>query len=305
MLEIQELTKLYPGGVCALREIDLALPSGMFGLLGPNSAGKSTLMKIIAGLLEPSAGRVTLDGHDIVADPGYVRARLGYLPQDFGLNPELTGEEMLVYLLRLKGVDAPKGVVHLAQELLERVNLSSARARKIGTYSGGMRQRVGIAQAIAGDPRLVVVDEPTVGLDPVERNRLYGLLAELAESRIVILSTHIVEDIGVLCPRFALIRGGRVVADMTPRDALASLEDRCFEGAVTGEAMQALRERYLVTRAFLVAGEHRVRVHVPEGEAPSGFAPVPPTLEDAYHLLLDGHLLRDERASASGGEARA
>lgn len=286
MLEIERLTKLYPGGIHALREIDLTFSEGMFGLLGPNGAGKSTLMKIIAGLLEPTSGSLRLDGRDLVADPSYVRARLGYLPQDFGLNPELTGEEMLIYLLRLKGVDAPKGVRHLAHELLERVNLSAARGRKVGTYSGGMRQRVGIAQAIAGDPRLVVVDEPTVGLDPAERNRLYGLLAELAQSRIVLLSTHIVEDIGVLCPRFALIQAGQVVADTTPRDAVAPLEGSCFEGAVGTSDLAALRKRFLVTRAFLVAGEHRVRIHAPDGAPPSGFSPVTPTLEDAYHLLL-------------------
>ncbi len=181
MLSIRELTKVYPGPVAALQGVDLEVPPGMFGLLGPNGAGKSTLMRILAGLLEPTSGRVTLDGEDVLARPERLRARLGYLPQDFGFYPHLTGEQMLVHLLRLKGVSAPVGQQKLAGELLERVNLSFAARRKVKTYSGGMRQRLGIAQAIAGDPRLLIVDEPTAGLDPEERLRFYHLLAELAE----------------------------------------------------------------------------------------------------------------------------
>ncbi len=286
MLQVRELGKTYPGGVAALKLVDLDVENGMFGLLGPNGAGKSTLMKILAGVLEPSSGAVHLDDMDIIADPTFVRARLGYLPQDFGLNPELTGEQMLRYLLELKGVSAPKGIKHLSHELLERVNLTEARGRKVGTYSGGMKQRVGIAQAIAGDPRIVIVDEPTVGLDPTERNRLYGLLAELAIDRIVILSTHLVEDIAILCPRFALIRRGSVVADTTPSAALAKLAGGCFEGAVDRGELASLSEQHRVTRSFLVAGQHRVRLFVDDGDAPAGFTSAAPTLEDAYHVLL-------------------
>lgn len=190
MLKIRDLVKVYPGPVTALQGVDLDVPTGMSGLLGPNGAGKSTLMKILAGLLEPTSGSVTLDGEDVLAQPERVRARLGYLPQEFGFYPHLTGEKMLTYLLRLKGVEAPGGVGRLARELLERVNLAHAGHRKVKTYSGGMRQRLGIAQAIAGNPRLIVVDEPTAGLDPEERLRFYRLLAELAADRIVLLSTH-------------------------------------------------------------------------------------------------------------------
>lgn len=287
MLRIEQLTKMYPGGIAALKGIDLCIENGMFGLLGPNGAGKSTLMKIVAGVLEPSAGGVSLDDVDAVAKPEVIRARLGYLPQDFGLNPELTGEEMVMYLLRLKGLSSAKGLRHLTHALLDRVNLSDARHRRVSTYSGGMRQRVGIAQAIAGDPSIVIVDEPTVGLDPAERNRLYGLLAELATSRIVILSTHIVEDIAILCPRFAMLRSGELVADTSPKEALTPLQGGCFEGSVAGSEIAALHERHTVTRSFLVAGEHRVRIFAADKACPDGFAPAAPTLEDAYHLLLN------------------
>ena len=197
MLEIRNLVKVYPGGVTALRGIDLNVPKGMYGLLGPNGAGKSTLMKIVAGLLEPSGGSVSLDGVDVVAQPEEVHSRLGYLPQDFGFYPHLTGAQMLTYLLKLKGVTAPEGLPKLVAELLERVNLAFAAKRKVKGYSGGMRQRLGIAQAVAGNPRLIIVDEPTAGLDPEERGRFYRLLAELAGERSVLLSTHIVEDVAV------------------------------------------------------------------------------------------------------------
>ena len=217
MLTIRDLVKVYPGPVTALQGINLDVPPGMFGLLGPNGAGKSTLMKILAGLLEPTSGAVTLDGEDVLTKPERIRQRLGYLPQEFGFYPHLTGEKMLTYLLKLKGVEAPgRAARSSCAELLERVNLTSAAKRKVKTYSGGMRQRLGIAQAIAGDPRLIIVDEPTAGLDPEERLRFYRLLAELAADRIVLLSTHIVEDVAVLCPRFAVIRKGRLVAQTSP-----------------------------------------------------------------------------------------
>jgi len=206
MLTIRDLVKVYPGPVTALQGINLDVPPGMFGLLGPNGAGKTTLMRILAGLLEPTSGRVELDGRDVLAQPDALWSRLGYLPQEFGFYPHLTGEKMLAHLLDLKGVEAPGGRKSLVAELLERVNLTGAAKRKVRGYSGGMRQRLGIAQAIAGDPRLIIVDEPTAGLDPEERLRFYRLLAELAEDRIVLLSTHIVEDVAVLCPRFAVIR---------------------------------------------------------------------------------------------------
>lgn len=286
MLTIRRLVKVYPGPVAALEGVDLDVPRGMFGLLGPNGAGKSTLMKTIAGLLEPTSGEVHLDDHDILKDPTYVRARLGYLPQDFGFYPNLTGEKMLEYLLRLKGVEAPGGMKKLLAELLERVNLSFAAKRRVKGYSGGMRQRLGIAQAIAGNPSLLIVDEPTAGLDPEERHRFYRLLSELSADRTVLLSTHIVEDVAVLCPRFAVISKGRLVANTTPTEARESLVGRIFEGTGTEDELARVRDRHRVTAAILVEGRNRIRVHVESGAPPPGFQGVAPTLEDAYMVLV-------------------
>jgi ABC-type multidrug transport system ATPase subunit len=309
MLEVKNLVKVYPGAVTALSGVDLAVGNGMFGLLGPNGAGKSTLMKIVAGLLEPTSGEVTLDGADVLADPVAVHARLGYLPQDFGFYPHLTGEQMLAYLLRLKGVEASGGLKKLVAELLERVNLTFAAKRKLKGYSGGMRQRLGIAQAVAGDPRLIVVDEPTAGLDPEERQRFYRILAELASDRIVLLSTHIVEDVAVLCPRFAVISRGRLVAQTTPEEARARLAGTIFEGRATNEEVKEIRRRYLVTQAVLVAGRNRVRIHADAGvPPPAGFQAVDGTLEDAYMTLVTssngGTRLEElEESAAAGGVA--
>jgi ABC-2 type transport system ATP-binding protein len=286
MLIVRDLVKVYPGPVAALQGVDLDLPNGMFGLLGPNGAGKTTFMRILAGLLEPTAGRVTLDGEDLLGHPERVWSRLGYLPQDFGFYPHLTGEAMLAHLLKLKGVRAPGGVRRLSGELLERVNLTFAARRKVKTYSGGMRQRLGLAQAIAGDPRLIIVDEPTAGLDPEERLRFYYLLAELAEKRLVIMSTHIVEDVAVLCPRFAVIRDGRLVAQTAPSQARTALAGKVFEGTAGAAELQELRLRRCVTQAVLVEGKNRVRVYEAGGEAPPGFVPTEPTLEDAYLLMM-------------------
>ena len=303
MLEIRNLVKVYPGPVAALQGVSLEASRGMLGLLGPNGAGKTTLMRIVAGLLEPTSGSVLLDGQDITADPRRVRRQLGYLPQDFGFYPHLTGAAMLRFLLVLKGVRAPRGVKRLAGELLERVNLQDAARRKVGSYSGGMRQRLGIAQALAGDPRIVVVDEPTAGLDPEERMRFYRLLAELAEDRLVLLSTHIVEDISVLCPRVAVLTGGRVVADTTPGEARARLEGAIFEGAVEKGRMADLTERFEVTQAVLIEGRNRVRVHVPDGPPPDGFEPAPPSLEDAYLLLARNGAARNGEEPPRAAEA--
>src|SRR5215203_6042060 len=282
MLTIRDLVKVYPGPVTALQGINLDVPPGMFGLLGPNGAGKSTLMKILSGLLEATSGAVTLDGEDVLSKPERIRRRLGYLPQEFGFYPHLTGEKMLTYLLKLKGVEAPGGMKPLVAELLERVNLTAAAKRRVKTYSGGMRQRLGIAQAIAGDPRLIIVDEPTAGLDPEERLRFYHLLAELAEGRIVILSTHIVEDVAVLCPEFAVIRSGRLVARTTPRAAREAIQGAIFEGTVAPADLPAFRRERAVTQALLVEGKNRVRIYAPDRDAPPGFEPVQPSLEDAY-----------------------
>ncbi len=302
MLVVEDLVKVYPGPVTALQGVSLTVENGMFGLLGPNGAGKSTFMKILAGILEPTSGRVRLDGQDTLENPKRLAERLGYLPQEFGFYPHLTGEAMLRYLLRLKGVTAPRGEKALVAELLEQVNLTFAAKRRVKGYSGGMRQRLGIAQAIAGDPRLIIVDEPTAGLDPEERLRLYRLLAELAEKRIVLLSTHIVEDVAVLCPRFAVIRGGRLLAMTTPAQARAALTNTIFEGTASNDELEALRRTRRVTQAVLVEGRNRVRVHEPEGHPPAGFTSAPATLEDAYLVLMrDGRLAGVETQTTPAG----
>ena len=298
MISIRNLVKVYPGPVAALQGVSLEIPSGMFGLLGPNGAGKTTLMRILSGVLEPTSGEVWVDGANVLSNPQQLWQSLGYLPQDFGFFPHLTGQRMLEYLLELKGVQSKGGVSKLAEELLERVNLTHAAKRKVKEYSGGMRQRLGIAQAIAGDPRLIIVDEPTAGLDPEERLRFYRILAELAEKRTVLLSTHIVDDVAVLCPRFAIIRGGRVVSLTSPREAKAGLEGRVFEGAVEVQAVQHLPPTQRVLQSVLVEGENHLRIYSVDGSAPEGFTSVVPTLEDAYLLVM-----RDERAQQVRGAA--
>ncbi|HEX7077613.1 MAG TPA: ATP-binding cassette domain-containing protein [Candidatus Eisenbacteria bacterium] len=286
MLLARGLIKVYPGPVTALNGIDLDVAPGMVGLLGPNGAGKSTFMRILAGLLEPTSGTVTLDGEDIVRRPDRLWPRLGYLPQEFGFYPHLTGEAMLSHLLDLKGVAAPGGRRKLVADLLERVNLTFAAKRAVKGYSGGMRQRLGIAQAIAGDPRLIIVDEPTAGLDPEERLRFYQLLSELAADRIVLLSTHIVEDVAVLCPRFAVIRSGRLLAVTTPAEARASIEGCMYEGTVGPADLPALQAARTVTQVVLVEGRNRARLYEPDGAPPRGFERAAVTLEDAYLVLM-------------------
>ncbi len=302
MLCIENLIKIYPGPVTALQGVTLNIGEGLFGLLGPNGAGKSTLMNMLAGLLEPTAGSITLDGADIVKDPRIVRRQLGYLPQEFGFFPDLTGQRMLELMLKLKGVDGPSGRRKIAQALLERVNLSYAAKRKVSGYSGGMRQRLGLAQAIAGNPRLVIVDEPTAGLDPEERHRFYRLLAELAKNRIILLSTHIVEDVATLCSRMAVIEGGRVVADTSPRAACAAIDGHMFEGFISDDHLDAFSIEHNVTSAILSEGStNRVRVHSADAAgAPSGFAPSQSTLEDAYLVLIRSARAADRSASAAG-----
>lgn len=299
MLRIRELVKVYPGPVTALQGVNLEIPDGMFGLLGPNGAGKTTLMRILAGQLEATSGSVTLDGDDILESPERVWSQLGYLPQEFGFYPHLTGEAMLRYLLQLKGVENGADLNSVAAALLDRVHLGYAARRKLKGYSGGMRQRLGIAQAIAGNPRLIIVDEPTAGLDPEERLNFYHLLAELAQDRTVVLSTHIVEDVAVLCPNFAVIRRGKLLATTTPAEARAPLQGRIFEGHVEAAGLQALANEVRVVQALLVEGRHRVRLLVEDGPPPPGFQPAEPTLEDAYLVMVGD----DKAAEARGLEA--
>jgi ABC-type multidrug transport system ATPase subunit len=301
MLSVRDLVKVYPGPVAALQGIDLDVSNGMYGLLGPNGAGKTTLMRILAGLLEPTSGWAALDGESMLDRPETIWNRLGYLPQDFGFLPHLTGVAMLRYLLRLKGVSAPGGLGSLCDELLQRVHLTFAARRRVRTYSGGMRQRLGIAQAIAGNPRLIIVDEPTAGLDPEERQRFYRLLSELAADRIVLLSTHIVEDVAQLCPRFAIIRNGRLIADTTPEQAIQSIQATIFEGTLSNAEYERLANDpdRCVTQSYLVGGRNRVRVYQHEGSPPPGFISVVPTLEDAYLARIKTGGLAQEAETVS------
>jgi ABC-type multidrug transport system ATPase subunit len=287
MLNITGLTKTYAGRIQALKGVDLAVPSGMFGLLGPNGSGKTTLMKIVATLLEPDSGRVEMQGIDLLAQKDNARRMLGYLPQEFGLYPTLTAEQTLDYLAKLSGVWKTEERRTLIEALLERVNLSSERKQKVGGFSGGMRQRLGIAQALIGEPQLIIVDEPTAGLDPEERVRFHNLLAEtVREGTVVILSTHIVSDVANLCSHMAVIRHGEILASCVPREAIAGLKETVWEGTVPQEMVAALKLRCKVISSQIYGGLPRLRV-ISKGERPSEeFVAIAPTLEDYYLNLV-------------------
>ena len=287
MLSIKTLNKTYPGGVQALKDVSLEISPGMFGLLGPNGAGKTTLMKIMATLLEADSGTIKMNGIDVLDRKDEARKILGYLPQEFGLYPTLTAQQMLDYIARLKGIVEKKQRQLLIDALLEKVNLSSARKQRLGEFSGGMRQRIGIAQALIGAPQLLIVDEPTAGLDPEERNRFHNLLAETAgDNTIVILSTHIVSDVSNLCSRVAIIRKGSIVASTTPRQAIEQLKDHVWEGTVPREKVTDLKTNYQVVSSQMFEGLVRVRV-ISKTERPGEeFTSVNATLEDYYFDLM-------------------
>ena len=281
MLSISHLSKTYANGVRALRDVSLEIPNGMFGLLGPNGAGKSSLMRTIATLQEPDEGSLRLDGLDLLADKLATRRLLGYLPQEFGVYPKVSAEAMLEHFAVLKGVVAKGERRDLVEALLRQVNLWDVRRRKLGTYSGGMRQRFGIAQALIGDPRLVIVDEPTAGLDPEERNRFLNLLAEIGERVVVILSTHIVEDVTDLCQRMAIIGQGQVLLSGEPHEAIHALEGKVWRRSIDKAELDGYRARMNILSTRLAGG--RTLLHVLANERPeAGFEPVAPDLEDVY-----------------------
>ena len=288
MLVIKDLTKTYPSGVQALRGVSLDLPAGVFGLLGPNGSGKTTLMKIVATLLEPDAGSVEMNGADLMTRKDHTRRMLGYLPQDFGLYPTLTAWQMLDYLAKLKGVTDKKERHALIDVLLDRVNLSDERTQRLGGFSGGMRQRLGIAQALIGEPQLIIVDEPTAGLDPEERLRFHNLISESAsENTVVILSTHIVSDVANLCSHMAIIRKGKIISTCTPRQAVDQLKGSVWEGAVSHERLAAFKSEFNVISSRTVDGEARVRV-ISKGYRPSEeLTEATPVLEDYYFDLVN------------------
>lgn len=279
-LTIRNLSKTYTNGVKALQDVSLDIPTGMYGLLGPNGAGKSTLMRTLATLQEADAGTVTLGDIDVLNDKDAVRRVLGYLPQEFGIYPRISAMDMLDHLATLKGIDAKqrKAVV---EALLQRVNLWEHRKKAVSSYSGGMRQRFGIAQALVGDPKLIIVDEPTAGLDPGERNRFYNLLSEIGENVIVILSTHIVEDVKELCSNMAIINGGQVLYSGAPDAALTQLEGKIWEKVIAKPEVDEYRQKYQVISSKLVAGKPIIHIYSEENPG-DGFRSTEPGLEDVF-----------------------
>jgi ABC-type multidrug transport system ATPase subunit len=285
-LTISGLSKTYPNGVCALKNLSLTVGNNMFGLLGPNGAGKSSLMRTIATLQDPDSGSIQLDGLNVLTQKDEVRKILGYLPQEFGVYPKMSALDMLQHLAILKGIVNPGERKDMVEALLQQTNLWDARKKALSTYSGGMKQRFGIAQALLANPRLIIVDEPTAGLDPAERNRFLNLLAAIGRDVTVILSTHIVDDVRELCPRMAIIASGEVLLEGAPNEALASLDGQIWTRVVTtDEELHALEKQLHIVSTHLVGGQHEIRVFSPSSPG-EGFRAAPSGLEDVYFLNL-------------------
>ena len=285
-LTITGLSKTYPNGVQALRNLSLNIGNNMFGLLGPNGAGKSTLMRTIATLQDPDAGSITLDGIDVLRQKDEIRRILGYLPQEFGVYPKISALDMLQHLAILKGITASAERKEMVEALLNQTNLWDSRKKALSTYSGGLKQRFGIAQALLANPRLIIVDEPTAGLDPAERNRFLNLLASIGRDRIVILSTHIVDDVRELCARMAIIASGELLLEGSPAESLAALQGRIWSKLVsTDDELRSLELQFNVISTHLVGGQHELRVYS-ESDPGDGFRPVDSGLEDVYFIQL-------------------
>ncbi len=285
VLRIEHLSKTYDNGTRALNDVSLTIPTGMFGLLGPNGAGKSTLMRILATLQEADSGTVHLGDIDALADKQAVRRTLGYLPQEFGLYPRVTAEDLLDHFAVLKGITDRGERTRIVDALFEQTNLQEARTRKLGAYSGGMRQRFGIAVALLGKPRLIIVDEPTAGLDPAERVRFLNLLSELGEHSVVILSTHIVDDVSDLCSRMAIIDRGEIRLEAEPAAAVAALDGRVWSRIVDRSELEGAHRDFPVISTRLSAGRTVIRV-LADGPPADDFQPVAPSLEDVYFAAL-------------------
>lgn len=285
MLIIENLTHVYGNGTRALDEVSLTIPRGMYGLLGPNGAGKSTLMRTIATLQAPTSGHIRFGDIDVLKTPEELRKTLGYLPQDFGVYPRVSAYDMLDHMAVLKGIAGAKERKETVENLLNQVNLWTVRKKAIAGFSGGMRQRFGIAQALIGDPRLIIVDEPTAGLDPEERNRFLNLLAEIGENVVVILSTHIVEDVSDLCPAMAIICDGRIVREGAPADLVGQLKGKIWKKIIDKAELEAAKAQYKVISTRLLAG--RTVIHILSDDNPgNGFTPVEGGLEDVYFSTL-------------------
>lgn len=284
-LSINSLSKTYPNGVQAIKNVSLSLTEGMFGLLGPNGAGKSSLMRTVATLQEADAGSILFDNIDVLKQKTALRQVLGYLPQEFGVYPKISAEQMLDHIAQLKGITDKGERKELTGYLLDKVNLAKDKKKNLGTYSGGMKQRFGIAQALIGKPKLIIVDEPTAGLDPAERNRFYNLLSEIGENTVVILSTHIVEDVSTLCSRFAIIFQGEVLYSGTPVEAVNELAGKMYSKSITKAEISNYSSRYNVISTQLKSGQLYIRI-ITDKAPGNSFVLSEPTLEDVYFSNL-------------------
>ncbi len=284
MLELANVSHVYPNGTRALDNVTLSIPRGMYGLLGPNGAGKSTLMRTIATLQAPTEGSIKFGDLDILADPDTLRRKLGYLPQDFGVYPRVSAYQMLDHMVVLKGIAGKGERKAVVETLLDQTNLWAVRSKSIAGFSGGMRQRFGIAQALIGNPELIIVDEPTAGLDPEERNRFLNLLAGIGENIVVILSTHIVDDVADLCPRMAVLANGKLQLEGAPLDLIALTKGRVWKKTIDHEALDAYQQSHTVISNRFFAG--KMIIHVLADNKPDGFAGVEAGLEDVYFTTL-------------------
>ena len=284
MLEIANLSHTYANGTVALDDVSLSIPRGMFGLLGPNGAGKSTLMRTVATLQQPTAGTIKFGDIDVLADPEALRRTLGYLPQDFGVYPRVSAYSMLDQLAVMKGITGKSDRKAVVETLLQQTNLWAVRDKTLAGFSGGMRQRFGIAQALIGNPELIIVDEPTAGLDPEERNRFLNLLAEIGDNVVVILSTHIVDDVADLCPRMAVLANGRVQLEGKPADLIAATRGKVWRKVIGRDDLEDYQGKHEVISTRLFAGNSVI--HVLSDERPQGFEPVEGGLEDVYFSTL-------------------
>jgi ABC-2 type transport system ATP-binding protein len=296
-LRIRDVSKTYPHGVQALKDVTLTIPAGMYGLLGPNGAGKSTLMRILATLQEPDRGSVRLGDTDVLAEKDAVRASLGYLPQEFGLYPRVSAEKLLEHFALLKGIAGRGARKEVVEALLRQTNLWEVRKQKLGGFSGGMKQRFGVAVALLGEPRLLIVDEPTAGLDPAERVRFLNLLSEIGESGVVLLSTHIVEDVSELCTRMAIIDRGEILLEAEPLAAIEGMRGRIWRSVIEKAALAALERDHAVVSTRLLAGRTVVRVLADAAPGPA-FEAAEPELEDVYFCALAGHIGRRDASRA-------
>ena len=290
-LDIRAVSKTYPNGVQALKDVTLTIPAGMFGLLGPNGAGKSTLMRILATLQEPDEGSIHLGDIDVVNQKEEVRKTLGYLPQEFGVYPKVSAENLLDHFALLKGIAERRARKEVVEALLRQTNLWEVRKQKLGGYSGGMKQRFGVAVALLGNPKLLIVDEPTAGLDPAERVRFLNLLSELGENSVVLLSTHIVDDVSELCTKMAIIDEGEILLEAEPLRAIDEMRGRIWRRVVSKTDLAELEQEHAVISTKLLAGRTVVRVYS-ESEPGAGFESVEPVLEDVYFGTMSGKIGR-------------